>query len=73
MILVIMSFLNEKGYIISKMSNNYGVYFLLVCTVNHVLKKTSKLPLCVMLKLIFLLDEYYKHLDVFCCILLLKC
>lgn len=55
------------------MSNNYGVYFRLVCTVNHVLKKKHPDYLCVLLKLIFLLDEYYKHLDVFCCILLLKC
>lgn len=41
MILVLTSFLNEKGYNF-KMSN-YGVVFFLMCTVNHVLK-TSRLP-----------------------------
>lgn len=43
MIMVLTSFLNEKGYNF-KMSN-YGVcFFFFMCTVNHVLK-TSRLPL----------------------------
>lgn len=51
MILVLTSFLNEKGYNF-KMSN-YGVsFFFLMCTVNHVLK-TSRLPLLCTVKLIF--------------------
>lgn len=62
--------------------SNYGVYFvwfffLLLCTVNHVLK-TSGLPLLCTVELnfyfiFFFLFEYCNHLDVFGCILILKC
>lgn len=60
--ILVMSFLNEKGYNF-KMSN-YGVcflFFFLMCTVNHVLK-TSRLPLLCTVE----------HLDVFRCILILR-
>lgn len=53
MILVLTSFLNEKGYNF-KMSN-YGVCFFLLCTVNYVpvLKKDPDYLYCVFVKLIF--------------------
>jgi len=60
MILVLTSFLNEKGYNF-KMSN-YGGFFPL-CTVNHVLK-TSRLPLLCTVELISI------TLSTFVCLLL---
>lgn len=72
MVLVLMSFLNEKGY--NFKLSNYGVYFSPCVQFNRVLKKNIQTTFVCTVKLIlFLLDEYYNHLDVFCCILLLKC